>query len=210
MQSTKPRFPWTKAVKLLLLLVILGVVGFCALVGYVCYLENEEAKSGVPNEKSDAIIVLGAQVLASGEPSVQLSLRLQAALDAYRASPTLIITCGAQGGDEPRPEADVMKDWLVAQGVPAEDVLVENTSFNTRQNIRNAIKLLDGRNASRITLITSDYHLPRAMALARDEGLTAMGIGSMTRQEYWVKNHTREALAWVKYWMQKYLHIPLE
>ena len=49
----------------------------------------------------------------------------------------------------------------------------------------------------------------RAMALARDLGLEADGIGSPCKPEYWVKNHAREALAWVKYWLVKYLHVSL-
>ena len=53
--------------------------------------------------------------------------------------------------------------------------------------------------AQSITIVTSDYHLPRAMQLARDLGLSADGIGSPCKPEYWVKNHFREVLAWGKY-----------
>ena len=59
-------------------------------------------------------------------------------------------------------------------------------------------------------MVTSDYHLPRAMALAEDEGMTATGLGAPTKAIYWPKNYGREALAWIKYWMQKYLYLPLE
>ena len=62
----------------------------------------------------------------------------------------------------------------------------------------------------RVLIVTSDYHLPRALALAKDQGLTASGIGSTTLPEYWIKNHFREALSWIKYWGQKYLRLPLD
>lgn len=165
-----------------------------------------------PAENYDAIIVLGAQVKADGSLSVQLQWRLDAAVEAWKNEPALIVACGAQGADEPAPEALVMRDYLVAQGVPEESVLVDDASRNTRQNIRNAAALLAGTGANRALIVTSDYHLPRAMALARDEGLDATGLGSPTRQGlvFWVKNYGREALAWMKYWAQKYLKLPLD
>ena len=46
--------------------------------------------------------------------------------------------------------------------------------------------------------------------LAKDEGLNATGMGAETLPQYWLKNYGREALAWIKYWGQKYLHLPLE
>ena len=59
-------------------------------------------------------------------------------------------------------------------------------------------------------VVTSDYHVPRSLALARDQGFEAVGLGSPCKPEYWLKNHARETLAWIKYWGVKYLHLPLE
>ena len=162
-------------------------------------------------EDYDAIIVLGAQVNPNGEPSIQLRWRLDAAAEAWKQKNTVIVTCGAQGGNEPAPEALVMRDYLVAQGVPEEMILTDAVSYNTRQNIRNAADLLKGYTVERVLIVTSDYHLARAMALAEDEGLRATGVGSPTRDEFLfkAKNYGREALAWVKYWAQKYLRLPL-
>jgi uncharacterized SAM-binding protein YcdF (DUF218 family) len=103
-----------------------------------------------------------------------------------------------------------MRDWLIEKGVPPDKILVDSVSANTRQNILHAISLLSSLNIQNIRIVTSDYHLPRALAIARDEGLSASGTGSPCKKEYWVQNHFREALAWVKYWGQKYLHLPLE
>ena len=127
--------------------------------------------------------------------------------DSYDA----IIVLGAQGKDEPAPEATVMKQYLTEKGVNEQDILTDPESFNTRQNLENAGKLLKDRpDVQKVLIVTSDYHVPRSLALAKDQGYEATGLGSPCKPEYWLKNHAREALAWIKYWGVKYLHLPLE
>ncbi len=188
---------------LILILALAGVLLFGAALGALCCAEVNPPPV---SEESGAVIVLGCQVYSTGRLSPQLELRLQAALDTYRGHPRLIVCCGGQGENEPAPEAQVMRDWLIRQGVPENDVLAECESMNTRQNLDFARRLLPDE-VKRVTVITSDYHLPRALALARDLGLDADGIGSPCRPEigFWIKNHTREVLAWGKYLAQKLL-----
>ena len=197
-----------RCMKLALVCILLGLLFYLGVVAMVCYRE----KNIPPVGEYDAIIVLGAQVKPDGEPSLQLQWRIDAAAKAWQERPSLIVVCGAQGSNEPAPEAHVMRDELVKQGVPADMVLMDAESFNTRQNIAHAAKLLEGRDVDHVLVVTSDYHLPRAMAIAEDAGLDASGIGAPTKLglRFWVKNHGREGLAWIKYWMQKYLHLPLE
>lgn len=197
-----------KLMKLAMLLILLGILFYLGVVAMVCYREKNVPPAG----EYDAIIVLGAQVKPDGVPSIQLQWRLDAAAQAWQERNSLVVVCGAQGSNEPAPEAHVMREELIRQGVPEESILMDDKSFNTRQNIRNAVQLMEGRDVDRVLIVTSDYHLPRAMALAEDEGLEASGLGSPTKQglRFWVKNHGREGLAWIKYWMQKYLHLPLE
>ncbi len=158
----------------------------------------------------DAIIVLGAQVKPDGEPSLQLQWRLDAAAMAYEKKPCPIVVCGAKGADEPDAEAHVMAAILRGKGVPESMILMDDTSFNTRQNIRHAADLLRDTQPGTVLIVTSDYHLPRALRLAEDEGFRAQGLGSPTLGGYWwLKNHARESLAWVKYWLERYLNIRL-
>lgn len=198
----------SKILKLALVCILLGVIFYLGVVAMVVYRQNNIPPVG----EYDAIIVLGAQVKPSGEPSLQLQWRIDAAAEAWKDRQSLIVVCGAQGTNEPATEASVMKAELIRQGVPEEYILMDDKSFNTRQNIANAVALLEGREADHVLVVTSDYHLPRAMAIAEDAGLNASGVGSPTKLglRFWLKNHGREGLAWIKYWMQKYLHLPLE
>ena len=189
---------------MLLRLALLGFVLWTALVAFVCVKEYTVPK---PDGTTQAIIVLGAQVKPDGTLSLQLQYRMELALEQYRAHPQVIVVCGAQGGNEPMTEAQAMHDYLVSNGVPEGDILMDDTSFNTRQNLTNAQKLL-GDDVKKVLIVTSNYHLPRAMTLARDTGFEPQGVGAPIKLIYWPKNHYREALAWVKYLLQKWRILP--
>ncbi len=187
---------------ILLILIAIGLFAllYLGLFGWVCYAESHLE---TPPD-TDVIIVLGAQVKPDGTPSVQLEYRLETALAAYRNHPQPVVCCGGQAGTEPAPEGRVMADWMVTHGVPAADVIAETTSGDTRGNIRNAIALL-GHTPERVLIVTSDYHVARALQIARDQGLQAWGASAPTLPEYWLKNRAREALGWGKYLMNRIL-----
>ena len=190
-----------KVIRLLLILLAAAVLCYLATLVRLCVLEKRQTDTA---DGCGAIIILGAQVRADGTPSVQLQWRLDKAYKVWESHPAWIVVCGAQGSDEPAPEGDVMRQILIEKGVPGESILVDRTSLNTLQNLRNAEELLAGR-AEKVLIVTSDYHLPRALDMARFMGMQAEGVGSPTLPEYWLKNHLRETLSWWKYWGQKYL-----
>ena len=187
-----------KMAMIVLALALLFVLAVAALIGFVYYMETHLPPAG----DSDVIIVLGAQVKEDGTPSVALERRLTAALEAYQAKPQLIIACGAQGANEPRAEGDVMRDWLMAHGVAGEDVVAETASFNTRENLEYARAIMEHRGLERALVVTSDYHVPRALALCRQVGIEATGKGSPSKPEYFIKNHFREGLSWIKFCLE--------
>lgn len=198
--------------KTILIIAVLSAVTFCALTGYICIQEGKVPKSADELETDyDAVIVLGAQVKADGTPSVQLGLRLERAAEVWERKPVPVVVCGAKGKDEPEPEAVTMKQYLMDKGIPEDMILTDPNSYNTEQNLENAKKLLLDYPAEirKVVIVTSDYHVPRSVALAEDLDLDAAGIGSPCLAEYWIKNHSRETLAWVKYWLKKYLHLNL-
>ena len=198
-------------VRLVILTALLGVIAYSCLIGFIC-IQERSVQTKVPTaDQYDAIIVLGAQVKPDGSPSVQLRWRLDAAYEAYVQKAVPVVVCGAKGGDEPVPEAEAMKQYLMERGVPERNIMTDPNSFNTNQNLKNASALLkDLSGIRKVLIVTSDYHVPRSLALARDLGFDAAGMGSPCKPEYWLKNHAREVLAWCKYWGMKYFHLPLE
>ena len=72
---------------------------------------------------------------------------------------------------------------------------------------RSGVQSVPGRRglAYRCALVTSDYHVPRALALCKQVGIIACGKGSPSKPEYFIKNHLREGLSWIKFmWESRY------
>ena len=71
-----------------------------------------------------------------------------------------------------------MREMLTERGVPVERIHLEDRSRITIENVRNARSLLgDGK---KVALVTSDYHLERALEDCRRAGLEAYGVGART------------------------------
>ena len=89
--------------------------------------------------KSAVIVVLGNKVELDGRPSLRLKSRLDTALGLYQDgyAPLFIVSGGL--GKEGYNETIVMKEYLVAHGVPKEIVVLDQNgidSFHTAQNTK--------------------------------------------------------------------------
>ena len=141
-----------------------GAVAFGVLLGAVLLGAHDQIQ-GSPG----AMIVLGCQVMPGGEPSILLRDRLDTALDYWQEHPEiLIVASGGQGGNEPTSEARAMADYLMEGGVPGEQILLEDQSHNTNQNLRYSIQLLHERGydtTSDIAVVSNGFHLARVRML---------------------------------------------
>ena len=149
-------------------------------------------------EKLDYLIVLGAQVNDDG-PSAVLSFRLEAAYAYLEQNPdTVCIVTGGQGTNEPDTEAAVMKAWLTARGIEPDRILTEDQSRSTVQNIRYAMALADLSRA-RVGIVTNNFHVHRAVAIAKKQGLSSVyGIAAESSALFLPNNLLREFLGTVK------------
>jgi uncharacterized SAM-binding protein YcdF (DUF218 family) len=181
--------------------VIVAAVGAALELGLMCAVFVSE-KTPRTLSKRDAIIVLGARIMPDGELSTTVLHRVQTALKAYQDGyGKLIIVCGAKGRDEPETEAGAMAKWLLANGVPQSVLVVEDKSTDTIENLNNAKAEMSVRGLSTSIVVTSDYHLTRALWLAKDQGLDAIGAaapGNITWGQR-IESRFREGLSWINY-----------
>lgn len=119
--------------------------------------------------KGDVLIVLGAEAFpdAIGHESY---LRAVYGIRAWRSGGFRRIVISGGRGTNGMPAALPMRDFMVAEGVPASAITVETASTSTRENALNTRQMLTN-SAGRMVLLTSDYHTFRAWHTFRKAGL---------------------------------------
>lgn len=154
----------------------------------------------VAEPKLDYVIVLGSQ-LSNDEPGPVLKLRLDKAFEYARENPdTYLILSGGKEKRKTETEAQVMKRYLVEQGVPEGQLLLEERSASTLENLVFSKELIGERSrTARIGILTSNFHLYRAQMIARKQGLVqTWGIASESDRLLFFHFSFRDALALLK------------
>ena len=186
-------------------LVLLAVLLACALAFAVLLgLVLSGARDRVEGEPG-AMVILGCQVKPWG-PSVLLQDRLDKALDYLEDHPDLIIVVsGGQGPDEPVSEARCMYDYLTEHGVDGAQILMEDQSHNTVENLRYTMELLadEGYDTTAdMVVVSNGFHLTRVRMLwsrvcGGDYNLSTLAAPS-SHVPSRLKMYIREPLALVK------------
>jgi uncharacterized SAM-binding protein YcdF (DUF218 family) len=168
---------------ILLLLPILLLTVLCIpAVGYLALGSLEWHYEPLPTRPADtdAIVVLsgGVRVVSSDGTAAELDSHsiercLQAAEFYHQGMPCTVVVSG--GRPDPRtPEptgAALMKELLLRLGVKAADILVEDRSRNTHENVVNSLVLLRERQLDKVILVTDAFHMLRADLCFRKAGL---------------------------------------
>jgi len=138
---------------------------------YIC------SPSSVP--EVEAILILGAYVFPDGKLSDMLRDRVAVGYELYRQGSAPKIIVSGDHGRVDYDEVNAMKDSLIGQGVPGQDVFMDHAGFSTYESI---YRVRDIFQANRVIIVTQEYHLPRAIFIARALGLEAYGVPSDLHQ----------------------------
>ena len=149
----------------------------------------------------DAVIVLGALVHPDGRLSTTLERRLETALkEDRRQRCAAFILCGGIVGREPGSEASCMRDFLVKRGVEPGRIRMDENSRNTGENLCNAREIMRAEGLASARLVTSDYHMRRALYLARKCDMRVKPVPSPDPEQvsHRYKARARECLSWIR------------
>lgn len=149
----------------------------------------------------DYIIIHGCGLRTDGSVTKLLANRLDRAVSVYnkcRKTKPVLIPSGGQGADECRSEAAAMTEYLLAHGIPSENIIPEDKSATTRENLQYSKAIIDSRGGSRRTaLISGNYHIYRCLSLARELGFKCSGIGAKVALYFWPSAVIREFAAFL-------------
>ena len=144
------------------------------------------------------IIVLGSGLIDGEKVPKLLSDRIDKAIQIYKKSlvPSKIVLSGGQGSDEKISEAEAMKRYCIEKGIPDEDLIKEDKSTTTYENLNNSKAIINSRSGVKnIILVTSNYHVYRALRYSRKIKMNCNGVGSHVAFYYWPSALIREYIA---------------
>lgn len=152
-----------------------------------------------------AIVVLSASLAADQSAVSGFALdgssrrRCERAIELYKiGEPIPIIVSGGRSSIDEPARATIMHDFMLANGVRATDVIIEDQSRNTFENARACQSILNERNLKKIVLVTDAIHLWRADRCFRRLGVATVGCGCNYRSrpgDYGAKSFVPHAKA---------------
>ena len=153
-----------------------------------------------PEKDKDYIIILGCGIRKDGTPTPLLKGRVDRALK-FRAQQLgetgkdlCFVVSGGQGPNEVISEAECMKNYLISQGIPEDQIILEDKSSTTAENMSfSKEKIAEaGGLEGKIAYSTTNYHVFRGGLKARRVKMRAVGMGAKTKWYFWPNAAVRE------------------
>lgn len=141
------------------------------------------------------VVVLGSGLMGK-KVTPLLASRINRGIEIYRRNPgSKLIMSGGQGPDEEIPESHAMAAYAEARGVPKADILIEDKSKTTNENLKFSHQLMKSNTS--FCLVTNSYHVYRALVLAKRLGLQCIGYGAKTKWYFTLNAFIREFIAYL-------------
>ena len=163
----------------------------------------------------DYIIILGCGIRKDGGLTPLLKGRVDSAVAFEKkqfektGKHAIFVPSGGQGDDEVISESEAMKNYLLNIGIPQEQIVCEDKSVNTMQNMQFSKKAIEKHGGDiehkKIAFATTNYHVFRGYILARKNGFEAKGISSKTKPYFYFNAFLREFIGVL--WEKKVQHI---
>ena len=186
---------------------VIGIL-FCVYAILECFLQGAvicgtRAARHQPAFDKDYIVILGCMIRKDGTLYPLIRGRVDRAIRFYReqlaatGKQAIFVPSGGQGRNECMAEAEAMRRYLLEQGFDESQILPEDQSVNTRQNMEFS-RRLTGPDA-KVAFSTTNYHVFRSGIISRQVGFEAEGMGSPTKWYFWPNAYVREVIGMLSY-----------
>lgn len=183
----------------LIVLACFSVIGIASVFGVNAYVKHIGGKNIITPEDAtelkdvDCIIVLGCQVKDNGNPSDMLADRLTRGIELYKQGAAPKIIMSGDHGQKEYDEVNTMKQVAIDADVPSNDIFMDHAGFSTYESVYRAKEIFE---ADKLIIVSQEYHLYRALYIAKQLGIEAYGVNS-DYHTYWGQSNreAREILA---------------
>ena len=188
----------------LIIIIVAAVLCIATVVASIPLILNGHVKAVTRNniltvqeanklEDIDCIIVLGCLVRDDGTLSDMLRDRLIVGVKLYEAGASPKIIMSGDHGRVDYDEVNAMKQYAIDNGVPSSDVFMDHAGFSTYETIYRAKEVFG---ADKVLIVTQEYHLYRALYIAKQLGIEAYGVSAdLNTYGGQTKRDVREILA---------------
>jgi uncharacterized SAM-binding protein YcdF (DUF218 family) len=145
-----------------------------------------------PNSLPDTVelILVPCMRLEQGKPSPDFKSRLERALLLHQTHGATVLLLGGHTGCEIS-EATAGRNYLLDRGMTQTEILLEERSRNTLENMHNARGLIAEHGFERIAITSNRYHLARCQALASGLGIRAVSCAAETPAKTYIRQWPR-------------------
>lgn len=170
------------ALVILIALIIVGFVITILINQYVKNVNREKILEDFSNVKDiDAILVLGCEVRPDGSLSPMLKDRLDRGIELYKIGVAPKVIVSGDHGQDHYDETNAMKQYMIDNGVPSEDIFMDHAGFATYDSMYRA-KYIFG--VKKCLVVTQEYHLYRAMYIGNALGMETYGAAAAKTNYY--------------------------
>ena len=184
-----------KIIIIILSLILLSIVGILTVNFYVV-LSTKSRIISIDEAKDltdvDCILVLGAGVYGN-KPRPMLEDRILTGIELYNNGVAKKIIMSGDHGQEDYDEVNVMKSYAIDEGVNSSDIFMDHAGFSTYDSIYRLKEIFE---VDKVVIVTQEYHLYRALYIAKELEIEAYGVSANLR-DYpgQFKREVREILA---------------
>ena len=153
------------------------------------------------NQGFHYIIVLGCGILGE-KMTPLLRNRVDKGISLLEKNPDAkLVLSGGMGPGESITEAECMKRYVLSKGISASRILIEDQSKNTYENLlfsKAKIEEDSSEEKPSLAIVTTSYHVFRALILAKKLHISCKGFGGKTKWYFTLNAILREFVAYLK------------